>query len=137
MSDKQMIHIPHFCYQDCFERECQCDLFVIPREDDVHVIVATERPGNEGMSVTNAAEQVYKTACETFASLLKKEDCIFVEHYDLLSYVGGGKGETEDSWDVVTFASEFMNPAWKRLTREKFEELLGSKEAVTFYNQNI
>lgn len=99
------------------------------------VVVATELPGNEGTSITNAAEEL---AVDVLTSYLldragQDRPFVWVEHYPPLR---DGRGEM---FDLVTFEHyhprqqlragrwQFLigPPAWRRLSREQAEALTG------------
>lgn len=96
-------------------------------------IIATEAPDNEGTSITNMAEEIADQVCVHFGIALK--DLIWIEHYARQSYRSDDIPET---FDLVEFKIKNRSrwgepglhlriPAWTHLSREKAEELFGSK----------
>ena len=78
---------------------------------DEAVVICTELPSNEGMSVTNAAERI---AGEVIDFNRLPTPLAWIEHYE-----DGARGTSEDqhTFDLVTFSSyevEDLAPTWAR-----------------------
>ena len=107
---------------------CQVQLF--RPSDGTIVMVATELDDNPGPSITNAAENAFKNACDKFEVLPRL--VTWIEHYS-----HGG----EDTFDLVRFSFNTgisgipSNPMWSplglmetmRMTEGTDEELTGRK----------
>lgn len=103
---------------------------------DEAVVIATELPDNEGMSITNAAERI---ASEVISFHRLPTPLVWVEHYE-----DGAHGTEEDphTFDSVTFSSyeiedlgaylgeqrrRIGEPSWKPLDRATVEVLVGER----------
>jgi hypothetical protein len=75
---------------------CVCNIELY-RLNDYDVVVCTELPENEGMSVTNAAEKVATAVVDGFD--LEPERLIWIEHYPVM-------GEFDETWDSCEFKWE-------------------------------
>lgn len=82
------------------------------RHQGADVLIATELDDNPGMSITNAAEDVYRTAATMFGVNLDKAVCI--EHY----------AKPIDTFDLVLLDAE-SPPRWRRITVEEVERITG------------
>jgi hypothetical protein len=103
-------------------------------EQDSFVVVLTEPPDNEGMSVTNAAEEI--AAAVVLANALPTSRTVFIEHYE-----DGARGMPSDpaTFDLLTFSAddpepvlragewrvELGEPSWSALDRATVEALVG------------
>lgn len=104
------------------------------RERDSFVVILTELADNEGMSVTNAAEEI--AAAVVLANALPTSRTVWIEHYE-----DGARGTPEDpaTFDLITFSAddpepvlragvwriELGEPSWKALDRASVEVLVG------------
>ena len=82
------------------------------RYQGVDVLIATELDDNPGMSITNAAEDVFRTAATMFGVNLDKAICI--EHY----------AKPIDTFDLVQL-DDSGAPHWQRIAVEEVERLTG------------
>jgi hypothetical protein len=115
---------------------CRVRIYLPEEEHDAPVVVCTELPSNEGMSITNAVEQI---AAEVIHAHRLPTPLVWIEHYEY-----GARGTPDDpaTFDLVTFASyEVENlgsylgeerkrigePSWKPLTRYMVEALVGTE----------
>jgi len=118
--------------------------------DELPVVICTELPDNEGMSITNAAEQIANEVLanhpEVFAtiapsatpSIRDERPFIWIEHYE-----DGARGTPEDpaTFDLVEFShyepkdvlragewgKEIGEPSWRPLDRASVETLVGAR----------
>ena len=115
-----------------------CRIRVYRPEGFPPVVIATELPENENTSITNIVEEL---AAEVLARYLEdrmgqERPFVWIEHYP--GSVSGGARET-DTYDLVTFSNyrpsqwleagrwrvRFGTPAWRRLSREQVERMIG------------
>lgn len=99
------------------------------------VVVMSET--GDGMSVTNAAEQIATTAVERYH--LNPDQTVFIEHYPTSQ-----TGDDKDTYDKVVFEATpkkcpcptvgdpptgmiLISPEWSPLTEEKANELCGGE----------
>jgi hypothetical protein len=102
---------------------------------DEAVVLCTELPSNEGMSITQAAERI---AGEVISFHWLPTPLVWIEHYE-----DGARGTPEDphTFDLVSFESyevehlgaylgeerkRIGEPSWKPLDRATVEALVGS-----------
>jgi hypothetical protein len=100
------------------------------------VVICTELPANEGMSVTDAAERI---AGEVIDFHRLPTPLVWIEHFE-----DGARGTPEDphTFDMVTFAryeveelgaymgeerKRIGEPSWKPLDRATVEALIGEE----------
>jgi hypothetical protein len=103
---------------------------------DEAVVICTDLPSNQGMSVTDAAERI---AGEVISLHRLPTPLIWIEHYE-----DGARGTPEDpqTFDLVTFASyevedlgaylgeerkRIGEPSWQSLDRATVEALVGER----------
>ena len=78
------------------------------------VVLVTELADNEGLSVTNAIETIYRFV------VVRHPNCVVVEHYDRASWDGRTGPET---FALVTLDPE--GPQWHHMTPAHFAALVG------------
>ena len=57
---------------------CKCDLQIHPKSDGSQVVMVTELPWNEGISISSAFEILFDQICETY--YLNPERVTYLEH---------------------------------------------------------
>jgi hypothetical protein len=95
-------------------------------QDGRHAVVLTEIAENQGMSITNAAEDLATEIRLVYG--LNPSTTAWIEHYTPDSYrERSGRAET---FDLVTFtwdnAGAARYPKWRRLTIEEVETTTGA-----------
>jgi hypothetical protein len=115
-----------------------CDLELIPLADGWTAVIATERAGNPGTSVTNIAEHLASFVCNHFG--IDPDRLVWIEHYayasttfpertfDLVTFVRLPPGSV--SWSVPpgeTLSREvpahFHQPHWRVMTDADWRDL--------------
>jgi hypothetical protein len=88
------------------------------------VAIVSQMEGDQGTSVTNAAEDIASKVCREFS--LNHGEVTWVEHYE-------HTGEQE-TFDQVEFGISYgrpnntlANPRWSHLTRQAVAELIGEE----------
>lgn len=115
---------PFFKYEH--DKNAHCNLEIIK-----NLIICSERPDNEGASITNRAETIATDVCKQFA--IPPYNLIYIEHYpeehNEIDKV------RDESWDLVFFNLrgggifdddndfEFSNPRWIRIPKQIVETL--------------
>lgn len=94
---------------------CRLRLYEAPGRPPVAVV--TELVDNPGLSVTNAAEYVWRA----LARRLDSTRFTLVEHYGPESFAGGSEPA---QFDVVTVGAG-GEPSWRRISIEEVRELVG------------
>lgn len=84
-----------------------------------NTVIATELPDNEGMSITNAAEEVAMQVCQFYEIPIAQ--LVWIEHYPQRADID----ETFDAVDFEIVHNYFSNPSWKPTSRTLAEELIG------------
>jgi hypothetical protein len=126
----------------------RCRMRIYHDGDELPVVVCTELPDNEGMSITNAAEQIAAEVLVDYPDLFDPfspgiipgteydKPFVWIEHY-----TDGAKGTPSDpaTFDLVEFAhyeprdvlragqwaKEIGEPSWSALDRARVEALIG------------
>lgn len=100
----------------------KCRLRIFCEEGGQTVVIASQIPGNRGISITNAIEEVatkvVRVYLECFSSLNREP--IWVQHYP----PGSLSLEKEDLVHLVTFnqlAGILTKPRWTRVTEDHAE----------------
>jgi hypothetical protein len=106
-----------FGFTDPNGRQAFCRIELVPMVDGLTAVIATERSGNPGMSITNAAEQAATAVCRRYG--IDPHRLVWIEHYDADSYADQERKET---FDLVTFrrihaagATILDGPTWRRI----------------------
>jgi len=127
----------------------RCRVRIYEESGELPVVVCTEPPDNEGMSITNAAEQIAGEVTTSNPEVFDPfslgsipgigydKPMIWIEHY-----LDGARGTPEDraTFDLVEFAhyeprdvlragewnKEIGEPSWSPLDRESVERLVGA-----------
>ena len=115
---------------DEFQPFCELVFFNFP---DKVVIIMSEHPENQGMSVTNASEYIATQILNNPELMrqfphLTRHNVQFVEHY---SQAARGAGYMA-TWDVVSYEwneerQEFYNPSWRPCSLNELKELTGNQ----------
>lgn len=88
------------------------------------VVICTEAPDNDGMSITNAAEIVARSVCYTYHIPIDR--LVWIEHYTCDTL---GIGETFDRVEFTITSGykgyEFSNPKWSTLSKDEALDMLG------------
>jgi len=99
----------------------------IHRFDEYSVVIVSEKPGNQGTSITNAAECLFDQVREEF----NLDRVVWIEHYPDGVYISPEIMEPRpETWDVVSFTADAEGLLINRLTRwepvrlEKIEEII-------------
>jgi len=115
------------------KKSAACHLSVYDGSD-LRVLVATEIPENEGLSITNGIEYVAVAAEEllklshVFGKRGADKPSVLIEHYTPESYEGRGRGE---DFSVIGFGAEkcrmryYGEPEWTPIGRSEVERLIG------------
>jgi len=91
------------------------------------VVLLTELADNPGCSITNGIEDARRAVLHRWPEL-NPARLVLVEHYDSSSYPPSRRRETiEESFDLVTFSPEDLQPRWQRISKRSLEALLGAK----------
>jgi len=115
---------------------CRIRIYLPDDERDAPVVICTELPYNEGMSITSAAERI---AAEVIRGHRLRTPLVWIEHY-----AQGARGTLDDphTFDLVTFSTYEITerapylgesrytigePSWKPLTRNMVEALVGDE----------
>jgi hypothetical protein len=121
-----------------FSRRGQCRIRIFEQPDGTSVVIATELPDYQGVSVTNGAEAIATQVCLRYGP--DPGRTAFIEHYDdraeLQKWAARGIqreiiGRTDgESFDFVIFqriGEQLKNPLWKPATKATVEALIGGK----------
>ncbi len=84
-----------------------------------NTVVATELLNNQGMSITNAFEEVAMLVCQFYKIPIAQ--LVWLEHYPQRADIN----ETFDTVEFQTVHNCPANPIWKPISRTKVEELIG------------
>ena len=106
------------------KQEAICHVRIYRPGGSPPVVVITDLPGNEGVSVTNAIEQIVPELEKVFELPTKT---MWVEHYPDRRPVGSKDGTLEESFDEVQLMDGEdgqVRPQWRRLDKEKFFRVL-------------
>jgi hypothetical protein len=113
----------YFEFRGQWDSPSRCGLKVIRRKDGKMLAIATEiYRQNPGTPVTEWCAQLATQIMAGFQA--SPENFIFIEHTPDLKSKLTFYGET---FDLVTFGwdgSGFVNPEWKRLTREQVDAMM-------------
>lgn len=83
------------------------------------VVIVSELADNPGLSVTNAAEHVWRAV----GRLLETSRFTLIEHYGPDSYAAGGN-RYQEQFDEVT-VDVAGHPSWRSLSRDEVRALTG------------
>lgn len=113
----------YFDFKGQWDSPSKCGLKIIRRKDGKTMAIATEiYRQNPGTPVTEwcapLASQILKNLDE------KPENFIFVEHTPDLKSKLTFYGETFDLVDFEWDGTKFINPKWKRLSKENVDHLI-------------
>lgn len=89
---------------------CKCDLHIHPKSDGSQIVMVTELPWNEGISISSAFEILFDQICETY--YLNPQKVTYLEHRRERE----NKGE---QWSLVHFDiinDQACNPRWQDVT---------------------
>jgi hypothetical protein len=106
-----------------------CHLKIVQKADQwIVIFTQVESPINQGMSVTNSAEDVATQIVQEFA--LDPQKTLFIEHYP---YRGEGLWDKE-TWDIVEFTWKkelifwgkhyALDPKWRRIQPKQLMKLI-------------
>ena len=117
-----IVKMERFEYVDINGRRAACVLNVWESGGDRPIAMATELPDNPGMSITNAAEIVWRAVWEYLERPI--DGMVMVEHYQ--TRPGHNSREVKDTFDLVTFRGpgRFSGPEWRRLHKSELEVML-------------
>lgn len=106
---------------------CQVRIYHVKKQ---RIVILTQLPENEGLSVTNGVEKI-ATEVQQIYSL--RSDTIWLEHYldDCAYYELSDPRDQGEHFSIVSFElsnGNFSRPRWKRLSIEDALRLIG-KEA--------
>ena len=100
---------------------CKCDLQVHPKRDGSQVVVVSELPWNDGISLTSAFEILFDQICETY--YLNPERVTYLEHHL-------ERGSLSDRWSLVHFEIKNdrpSNPRWQEVSESFVKLAIGYK----------
>jgi hypothetical protein len=116
-----------FEYPGYFRRSAHCKLEVYERPGQAfRVVIATELPTNDGLSITNAAESLWATVCKKHS--IEPIDIVMLEHYPKDNVL-------DEHWTLVRFTRQvrlgnnwkFEGVEWFHLEKTELERLLGQE----------
>ena len=111
-----------------WESRCYLQISVNP-QSEMTVAVATDLgAGDNGTSVTNAAEHLAGLVSQQFEIIPEK--LTWIEHY--LGGPGRHEGETFDLVSFQRAGRGFSNPSWRRIEKAFAEELAGCRISYPF-----
>lgn len=110
-------------------------------ETGKYLCIATEIAENPGKSVTNACEHIANQVLKDSDYVIEPESLIFLEHYSVASYNGGGKYALQEyeHYDDVQFSWEngkAHHPQWKPMHGEELA-LLFEQFGLIKMNDNL
>jgi len=117
---KVTFHFPHPFYPNPGVNDAHCELTI-----NKWVVMATESPTNESISITNAAEFLAQQVCEQLS--IDPNRLVWIEHYPAESV------REKDTFDLVQFTrrgDKFALPRWTPMGHEAAEALLASPDAL-------
>ncbi len=116
----------HYEHKPKIGTPAACCLSILHSEEQT-IVVFTELPDNEGMSVTNAAEDIATQVRREFG--LDPDQTRWIEHYPERQHHVHNRIHIEPAtYDEVIYTwdgYQASEPTWRRLTREEFEVLVG------------
>ena len=93
-------------------RPSRCDIEIY-RSDEHHLVIATERDDNPGLSITNGAEYLWAQVLKQFR--LNPAKTTLIEHYNY---------SHRESWDIVKFLSGNGNVSWSGVRKDKMDIIM-------------
>ncbi len=93
------------------------------RKSDKTIVIATNLyEENPGTSISRWSAQLATTICHDFE--INPEELIFIEHNPDIHSRLEFYAETFDKIQFEKEGGHFVNPTWKRISREEVEELI-------------
>lgn len=120
--DKYVDEIYHFKGE--WEVPSSCGLKIVKKSGSTIVVVTEFYDSNPGTSVTNWNHHLASEICSKYG--IKPTEMIFIERSPRMS---SKLSFYDEIFDIVSFSwddSSFSNPKWKRITKEKVDELLNT-----------
>lgn len=99
-----------------------CGLKIVRKPGKTIVIATNQYDENPGTSISRWSAQLATTICNEFN--ISPDELIFIEHNPDIHSRLEFYAETFDVVELDRDGDYFVNPAWKRVSREEVEELI-------------
>jgi hypothetical protein len=108
-----------------------CRVRIYGEKDGPATVVITELPGNTGMSVTNASEEIATRLAARWN--LDPATTSWIEHYPPTAW--REERRQDETFDQITYTWDSVKtahaPQWRRLTVEEVERMTGDDDIAT------